>query len=126
MVRGDEIQWARTLKFPKGSFVVFDRGFTDYTWYDTLMTKEISFVTRLKTNADVQYLLKRAGRKAKGITNDQQIVLNGIRKPLRLVSFTGTETGVDYRFVTNAHHLKAGEIAALYKERWQIELFSSG
>ncbi len=40
-----------------------------------------------------------------------------------MVAYTDAETGVEYRFVTNAHHLKAKEIAAIYKERWQIELF---
>jgi len=118
-----EIKWAKTLKLPKGSFTVFDRGFTDYGWYSSLMTNGIYFVTRLKSNADVEYLLKRSGRKSRGITNDQQIQLKGIDDPLRLVSYTDQETGKQYRFVTNAHHLKATEIAAIYKERWQIELF---
>lgn len=118
-----EINWARTLKLPKGSFACFDRGFTDYGWYNALGLRDIFFVTRLKSNADVQYLLKRAGRKSPGITNDQTIRLKGVEQPLRLVAFTDPETGVDYRFVTNAHHLKAGEIAEIYKERWKIELF---
>ena len=119
-----EITWAKEmLKLPKGSFVVFDRGFTDYGWYSTLMADDIFFVTRLKNNADVEYLLKRAGRKSPGVTNDQQIKLNGIDAPLRLVAYTDLETGQEYRFVTNAHHLKAVEIAAIYKERWQIEQF---
>ncbi len=118
-----EINWARTLKLPKGSFVCFDRGFTDYAWYSDLTINSIFFVTRLKSNADVEYLLKRAGRKSPGITNDQAIRLKGVKEPLRLVAYTDAETGVEYRFVTNAHHLKAKEIAAIYKERWQIELF---
>ncbi len=118
-----EINWARTLKLPKGSFVCFDRGFTDYAWYNDLTTNTIYFVTRLKSNADVEYLLKRAGRKSPGVTNDQAIRLKGVKAPLRLVAYTDEETGVDYRFVTNAHHLKAKEIADIYKERWQIELF---
>ena len=119
-----EVNWAKeTLKLPKGSFAVFDRGFTDYSWYSTLMTDGIFFVTRLKSNADVKYLLKRAGRKSRGVTNDQQIKLKGIDEPLRLVAYTDMETGQEYCFVTNAHHLKAAEIAAIYKERWQIEQF---
>jgi len=119
-----EINWAKeTLKLPKGSFAVFDRGFTDYSWYSTLMADGIFFVTRLKSNADVEYLLKRAGRKSPGVTNDQQIKLKGIDAPLRLVAYTDLETGQEYRFVTNAHHLKAAEVAAIYKERWQIEQF---
>lgn len=121
--KGHEINWAKTLSLPKGSFVAFDRGFTDYKWYDSLTTDGVFFVTRLKSNADVEYLLKRSGRKAKGITNDQQIKLNNISDPLRLVACIDEKTGKEYRFVTNAHHLQAAEIAAIYKERWQIEQF---
>ena len=43
-----EINWAKTLKLPKGSFICFDRGFTDYGWYSSLMQNGIFFVTRLK------------------------------------------------------------------------------
>ncbi len=118
-----EINWARTLRLPKGSFLCFDRGFTDYAWYNELTTSSIFFVTRLKSNADVQYLLKRAGRKSPGVTNDQNIRHKGVKAPLRLVAYTDAKTGVEYCFVTNAHHLKAKEIADIYKERWQIELF---
>jgi hypothetical protein len=57
------------------------------------MKDEIFFVTRLKSNADAAYLLKRAGRKAKGITNDQQISLKDIDEPLRLIAYTDQETG---------------------------------
>jgi hypothetical protein len=118
-----EINWAKTLQLTKGSFVCMDRGFTDYRWYSELTTNSIFFVSRLKSNADVKYLLKRPGRKSPGITTDQTIGLKGVEKPLRLVSYTDPETGIDYRFVTNAHHLKAKEIAEIYKKRWQIELF---
>jgi len=92
--KGHEIQWALKLQLPtKGSFVVFDRGFTGYTGYNNLMKNWIFFVTRLKNNADAAYLLKRAGRKAKGITNDQQIALKDIADPLRLIAYTDQETG---------------------------------
>jgi hypothetical protein len=112
-----EIAWARTLKLPKASFACFDRGFTDYAWYNNLTANSIFFVTRLKTNADVEHLLKRAGRKSPGVTNDQTIRLKGVEQPLCLVAYTDQETGIDYRFVTNAHHLKGKEIAEIYKER---------
>jgi hypothetical protein len=118
-----EINWAKTLKLPKDSFVCFDRGFTDYAWYNDLAANGIFFVTRLKSNADVEYLLKRAGRRSKGVTNDQKIRLKSVSEPLRLVAYTDPKTGNAYRFVTNAHHLQAKEIADIYKERWQIELF---
>jgi len=44
-------------------FICFERGFTDYGWHNELTMNSIYFVTRLKSNADVQYLLKRAERK---------------------------------------------------------------
>ena len=118
-----EINWARALALPKGSFLCFDRGFTDYNWFSSLMDNGLFFVTRLKSNADIEYLNKRAGRKSKGINNDQQIRLNAIPEPLRLVVYTDPETGKEYRYVTNAHHLQANEVADIYKERWQIEQF---
>lgn len=118
-----EINWARTLNLPKGSFICFDRGFTDYRWFSSLMTHGLFFVTRLKSNADIEYLHKRAGRKSIGIINDQQIRLNEISDPLRLVVYTDPETEKQYRYVTNAHNLQAKEVADIYKERWKIEQF---
>jgi IS4 transposase len=108
--------------------VVFDMGFTDDTWFQTLTENRIFFVTRLKSNARIQGLRKRPGRKAKGITADQTILLGTMSQPLRKVCYQDPETGKELSFVTNADHLDAQTIAELYKERWQIELFfgSSG
>ncbi|HEX4955057.1 MAG TPA: IS4 family transposase [Thermoanaerobaculia bacterium] len=117
-----EMSWARMLKLPKGSLVVFDRGFTDYAWWQELNESGIFFVTRLKENALVEYFKKRPGRKAKGVVLDQEIALKGITGTLRLVQFIA-EDGNEYRFVTNAAHLKAATVADLYKERWKIECF---
>lgn len=118
-----ESQWAKTLRLPKGSLVVFDRGFTDYKWYQALTDSGISFVTRLKSNAFIEHFKKRPGRKSPGVTLDRQIKLKGIPEKVRLVAYTDQQTGQEYRFVTNAMHLPAQTIADLYKERWQIELF---
>jgi len=117
-----EISWAKMLKLPAGSLIVFDRGYTDYDWYQALMDSGIFFVARLKDNALVEYFRKRPGRKAKGVVQDQEIMLKGVKGKLRLVRFIA-EDGNEYRFVTNADHLKADVVAELYKERWQIELF---
>jgi len=117
-----EMSWARMLKLPKGSLAVFDRGFTDYSWWQDLTESGIFFVTRLKGNALVEYFRKRPGRKSKGVILDQEIALKGIKGKLRLVRFIA-EDGNEYRFVTNAHHLAAATVAELYKERWKIETF---
>ncbi len=58
-------KWAKTLKLPPGSLVVFDMGFTDYKKCQTLMKNKIFFVNRLKSNARIQGLHKRLGRKVK-------------------------------------------------------------
>jgi hypothetical protein len=121
--RTHESNWARALKLPRNSMAVFDMGFTDYKWYQSLMKDGIYFVTRLKCNAKIKYLHKRRGRKAAGVTVDRAIMLGNIPQPLRMVCYLDSETGKEYRFVTNADHLDAKTIADLYKERWQIELF---
>jgi len=121
--KAHEITWAKALKLPRGSMAVFDMGFTDYGWFQTLMGNGVYFVTRLKSNARVTHLHKRSGRKAAGVLEDRAIQLGDIPTPLRLVRYHDQETGKEYRFVTNADHLDARTIAALYKERWQIELF---
>ena len=102
---------------------VFDLGFTDCKWFQTLMENRIFFVTRLRRNARIHGPGKRPGRKAKGITADQAIVLGKMSQPLFMVRCQNPETGKELSFVTNAGHLDARTIADLYKERWQIELF---
>ena len=59
-------------------------------------------------------LNRRSGRKSQGVVNDQQILLNGIESPLRLVEYTDPTTDIEYRFVTNAHHLQAADIVNIY------------
>ena len=88
-----ESQWAKALTLPRGSIVVFDRGFTDYKWHQALMKNGIFFVARLKTNSIVENGPRRAGRKAKGITEDREISLGHIPESLRLICFLDPETG---------------------------------
>ena len=118
-----ESQWAKALNLPPGSTVVFDKGFNDYEWYQSLIDRNITFVTRLKHNAVRQGLDKRRGRKAKWIVGDQRIRLKGMNSDIRMIEYVDPDTGKFYRFITNSFDLKATIIADLYKERWKIELF---
>ena len=117
-----EINWARALKLPKGSTVVFDRGFNDYTWFDELTQNGIFFVTRLKSNEEITPLKQRRGRRSAGIVEDREICLGKSPKKYRLITYRSDEDRL-YRFLTNAFHLPAKTVTELYKERWQIELF---
>ncbi|MFH7326368.1 IS4 family transposase [Desulfurivibrio sp. C05AmB] len=121
--KGHESQWAKALNLPRGSIAVFDRGFNDYQWYQALTKAGVFFVTRLKSNAVLESGPRRPGLKAGGITDDREVFLNNIPEPFRLVCFLNPDTGKEFRFLTNAHHLDAKTITELYRERWQIELF---
>ena len=123
-----DITAARALQLPKGSIVVMDRGYNDYAWYNQLNNNDISFVTRLKTNARYRVIERRAVLKNKGLTSDQTIELTGAKAkncPIRLrrIGYKDVNTGIHYIFLTNNFTLAARTIADIYKARWQIELF---
>ena len=121
--RVHELKSARELRLPRGSWVVFDRGYTDYRWYRALTESGVHFVTRLKRNAAVRDGEKRRGRKSAGVLEDRLIELAGVEGRLRKVRFVDESGGEEYEFLTNAHELPAATVAALYRERWQVELF---
>lgn len=124
-----DITVGRTLNFPKGSIIAMDRGYIDYAWFKQLNDKEIYFVTRLKRNAKYRVIKRQSVRKQDGVTSDQIIEFTGIQVskkcPIRLrrIGYRDSLTGKHYVFLTNQMKLSATTIAAIYKERWQIELF---
>ncbi len=118
-----EIEWARSLSLPSGSCVVFDRGFTDYSWYGALDKRKVTFVTRLKSNAKVYEYGNRRKPDSPNVLEDQKVKLRGYTFTFRRIIYVDPETGITYHFLTNSKKLRASEVAAIYKERWQIELF---
>jgi hypothetical protein len=118
-----EIEWARSLHLPSGSCVVFDRGFTDYSWYSALDKRKVTFVTRLKSNAKVYTYGNRRKPDSPDVIEDQKVKFRGYQFTFRRIIYVDPETNITYQFLTNSRKLKASEVAALYKERWKIELF---
>lgn len=123
-----EVAAARCLQLPKGSIAVFDRAFTDYALFASFHQKKLFFVTRQKKNALYKTLQRRPVHTEQGLTSDQTIVLTGTKSdecpyPLRRIGYRDPETKKLYVFLTNNFRLSAKTIAAIYKERWQIELF---
>ncbi len=124
-----DITAARSMELPQGSIVVVDKGYNDYAWYKQLIDKDISFVTRLKSNAKYRIIERRDILSCKGVTSDQVIEFTGTvtaRKcpsHLRRIGYRDEETGKHYVFLTNNMALAAKTIANLYKARWQVELF---
>jgi len=126
--RVHEINVARTLELPSGAVVVMDRGYVDYLWLDALDAQGVFFVTRLKENALFSIAETLSAPKGR-ILADDIILLPGSGKSLnpdRVLRRVVVWDEVNEReivLLTNNFKLAASTIAALYKERWQIELF---
>jgi hypothetical protein len=124
-----EIRVARTLRFPKGSVVTFDKGYNDYSYFSSLCEDEVFFVTRAKDNAVYEVLEERPIPQRGNILSDRIIRLSSLKGreecpyDLRLVEAMVPETGEVLVFLTNHLAFGATTIASIYKERWQIELF---
>lgn len=122
---------SKTMKvFPyePGSYYVFDRGYNAFKELYKIHQMDSFFVVRAKKN--LQYKCTKWRRRLpKNVLTDAEIVLtdtNSKKKypgKLRLIRFHDEEQDRDFTFLTNAMHLTALEIANLYKNRWQIELF---
>jgi hypothetical protein len=121
-----EIQVARKLQFERGAMLVFDRGYTDYEWFRQLTEQGVHFVTRLKENA-AYVVVERRQRRGEGVRADEIICLEqqarqGTYLFLRRVRYWDQENKRELVFLTNHLELEAATVAAVYKERWQIEL----
>lgn len=119
----------RMFNFPKGSVVAIDKAYNDYAWYKPLTDKEVSFVTRLKSNAKYRVVERRSVLKSKGLTCDRTIaftcplVSKKCPVQLRRIGYIDAATGKHYVFLTNNFEVSARTIADIYKARWQVELF---
>ncbi len=127
--RKHDVTVGRILQFPKGSIVVMDKAYNDYSWYKQLTDNGIFFVTRLKANAKYRVTDRREVLLNKGLTSDQTIEFTGLQiakkcpVQLRRIGYRDPETGKHYVFLTNNFKLAAKTIADVYKARWQVELF---
>jgi len=123
-----EVRVARQMRFTAGTMLVFDRGYTDYEWFRRLTRQQVHFVTRLKDNADYGVVEERERPRRKGVRRDQVIFFykqgrEGKECFFRRVEFWDEAQNRLLVFLTNQMTLSAATIAAIYKERWAIELF---
>ena len=120
---------AKSLNFPKGSVVVMDRGYIDYRQFARWTKAGIFFVTRLKENANYWHFEDWSVPKNSNVLQDQLIRLNPVaagapcREDLRLVTVWDEQNQCEVQLLTNQLKFAATTIAAIYRERWQIELF---
>ena len=117
------------LPIEAGAFYVMDRGYVDFARLYKMHQAGAFFVTRAKRNMNARRVYSTATDRSSGIICDQLIAMNGYYvakdypEHLRRVRFKDPETGKNLVFLTNNTTLPALTIAALYKNRWQVELF---
>jgi hypothetical protein len=123
-----EIQVAREIDFTRGTTLVIDRGYTDYEWFAKLTQRAVHFVTRLKENANYGVVERRALPHRRRVRRDEVIFFfklaqAGVECFFRRIEFYDEEQDRVLVFLTNNLGWSPATIAALYKQRWQIELF---
>ena len=124
-----EVTVTRQWEFAPGTILVFDRGYTDYNWFERLTQQGVYFVTRLKTNADIIEVEDLNLPQRKGLVSDQIICMtqqaaeNDNPPMMRRIEFFDDEQQRTLVFLTNNLKLAAATVAEIYKNRWQIELF---
>jgi len=123
-----DIAAAKRMSFAPGTMLVFDRGYTDYDWWLWLTRHKVFFVTRLKDKADYEVVEKRPVPEKGNVRKDEVVYLYKLAAEDKECFLRRVEVWVEDQqetmvFVTNNLTLAASTIAAIYKERWQVELF---
>jgi hypothetical protein len=124
----NDVRIAQQLTFAPGTIVAIDRGYLDYALYHRWTRTEVGFVTRPRTNMLYEVLERRPVPARGPVLADEVIRLTGLHAaarcpvPLRQIMIWDERQQRRLTFLTNLMHLAASTIAAIYKERWQIEL----
>ena len=112
-----------------GAIYIMDRGYVDFRRLHVFHAAHAFFVTRAKSNMKYHRVYSHPVNKAAGIMADQSVALDGFYtrqdypEQLRRVRFCDLDANKRLGFLTNNFVLPAETIAALYKKRWQVELF---
>jgi len=124
-----DLKVARQLKFDPNTIVVDDRGYVNYALYSEWTSQGVYFVTRLKRNAMYSVIHENPIAWHSTVIRDETIQLKGIKSPqtcryyLRRIEYWDKERDEVLVFLTNHLKLAANTVAAIYKDRWQIEVF---
>lgn len=120
---------AQTLHLPKGSIVAMDRAYCDYALFERWTQEGVFFVTRQKGNAVFKVVQDRAVPQRGNVLSDQIIQYIGPKSQrlcpslMRRIVVWNEEKQEEIVLLTNHLDFGATTIAAIYKDRWEIELF---
>jgi len=122
-----EVKVARRWRFPRGTVLLFDKAYTDYSWFDQLTDEGVWFVTRLRRDAHYEILEQREPPAGSRVCQDSIIRLGAerrtMRQRLRRIELSPLEGHDEFVLLTNNLRWSAATVAELYSQRWQIEQF---
>ena len=127
----NDMPFLKEIHLEPGSFIVFDKGYVNYSEYERFSKEGVFFVTRQKKDAryTVTAINQLSGlSKNLGVIEDKVLLQgtrtqkDGIKLKVRLVAFVDKESGRTFEFLTNNLSLPPESIAGLYKKRWLIEI----
>jgi hypothetical protein len=124
-----DVRIAQSLDLNAGSIVAIDRGYCDYALFGKWDGRGVFFVTRLKDNAAYEVVESAIGPLPRNILADELIRFTGATAapdyphPIRRVVIWDPINEREIVLLTNLLHFGSTTIAAIYKDRWEIELF---
>ena len=127
--KNHESRYAKKFPLAPGSIITMDRGYNDYKLFASWTAQDIFFVTRMKSNAAYEVVFERKLPQRRNILSDEMIKFTGhyARKTcpfiLRRIVVWDAENQREIVLLTNHYKFGATTISAIYKDRWQIELF---
>lgn len=127
--RVSDVKVAHQFQFDPGTIVVDDRAYNDYELFGRWTARGVYFVTRMKENCVFEVVGEKEVPRNRNILKDELIELRGSKAiekcpyPLRRIEAFDPETGKVLVFLTNHLRLGATTISAIYKDRWQMEIF---
>jgi diacylglycerol kinase len=123
-----DVTAAKKMEFTRGTMLVFDRGYEDHNWWRKLNTTGVYFVSRLKDNSGYIIAETRTVVDGTNVEHDEVVLLASDKESADPMRLRRIEVWLEDKqdtmvFITNHLKLAASTIAAIYKDRWQIELF---
>jgi len=117
-----DVKVARTMQFPKGSMLVFDRSYNDYDWFLSLTEQKVNFVARLKDNASWVVVETQPAAAGSNVRQDEIIVMTqhaaeDNQRFFRRVVWWDDKSQREFVYLTNHLDLGAEIVAAVYQAR---------
>jgi hypothetical protein len=124
-----EMDTVDTFEFPKGSVLVFDRGYSRYTWHNQLTAKGLFWVTRARKGMRYEVVQPHEVADGGSVISDETVRLTNKKAreagvyDIRRIEYRDPDNDKLYVFITNQKRWSAQTVADVYKSRWEVELF---